>query len=84
MQAGSIHKYMSIHTNNSVAADMNLLLSREIAKATNVGQCLERLGKELLGPAYKDPITSFSAFQKFSVENPKVINFRLYSAAVVK
>lgn len=46
--------------------------SLENAKVTNVGQILERLGKELLGPAYKDPIVSFSAFQKFSVENPKV------------
>ncbi|KAI9088468.1 hypothetical protein K1719_029917 [Acacia pycnantha] len=39
---------------------------------TNVGQLLERRGKEFLGSAYKDPITSFSDFQKFSVSNPEV------------
>ncbi|KAI4344026.1 hypothetical protein L6164_011303 [Bauhinia variegata] len=41
------------------------------AVLTNVGQLLERRGKEFLGSAYKDPITSFSDFQKFSVSNPE-------------
>lgn len=39
---------------------------------TNVGQLLERRGKEFLGSAYKDPISSFSNFQEFSVSNPEV------------
>ncbi|WJX72310.1 putative acyl-activating enzyme 17, peroxisomal [Trifolium repens] len=39
---------------------------------TNVGRLLERRGKEFLGSAYKDPITSFADFQKFSVSNPEV------------
>ncbi|GLT55377.1 hypothetical protein SLA2020_285060 [Shorea laevis] len=39
---------------------------------TNVGQLLERRGKEFLGSKYKDPISSFSDFQKFSVSNPEV------------
>lgn len=39
---------------------------------TNVGQLLERRGKEFLGSTYKDPISSFSHFQEFSVSNPEV------------
>ncbi|KAI5562352.1 hypothetical protein POPTR_015G056000v4 [Populus trichocarpa] len=44
----------------------------EAAMLTNVGQLLERRGKEFLGSAYKDPISSFSNFQEFSVSNPEV------------
>ncbi|CAI8589551.1 unnamed protein product [Vicia faba] len=39
---------------------------------TNVGRLLERRGKEFLGSAYKDPITSFADFHKFSLSNPQV------------
>lgn len=46
---------------------------RANAVLTNVGRLLERRGKEFLGSAYKDPITSFSDFQKFSVSNPEVL-----------
>ncbi|XP_009762075.1 hexanoyl-CoA synthase isoform X1 [Nicotiana sylvestris] len=41
----------------------------EAAKLTNIGKLLERRGKELLGSSYKDPISSFSDFQEFSVSN---------------
>ncbi|KAA8541138.1 hypothetical protein F0562_025116 [Nyssa sinensis] len=44
----------------------------ENAKLTNVGQLLEMRGKEFLGSIYKDPISSFSDFQEFSVSNPEV------------
>ncbi|KAH7528835.1 hypothetical protein FEM48_Zijuj05G0114900 [Ziziphus jujuba var. spinosa] len=44
----------------------------EAAVSTNVGQLLERQGKEFLGSRYKDPISSFSDFQEFSVKNPEV------------
>ncbi|XP_061952903.1 probable acyl-activating enzyme 17, peroxisomal [Populus nigra] len=44
----------------------------EAAMLTNVGKLLERRGKEFLGSAYKDPISSFSHFQEFSVSNPEV------------
>ncbi|KAL9337702.1 hypothetical protein Peur_069471 [Populus x canadensis] len=44
----------------------------EAAMLTNVGQFLERRGKEFLGSTYKDPISSFSHFQEFSVSNPEV------------
>ncbi|XP_058112317.1 probable acyl-activating enzyme 17, peroxisomal [Magnolia sinica] len=44
----------------------------ESAMSTNVGQVLERLGKEFLGVRYKDPISSFSDLQEFSVSNPEV------------
>lgn len=47
-------------------------MDREAAMLTNVGQLLERRGKEFLGSAYKDPISSFSHFQEFSVSNPEV------------
>lgn len=42
------------------------------AALTNVWQLLERKGEEFLGSAYKDPITSFDDFQKFSVSNPEI------------
>lgn len=42
------------------------------AASTNVGQLLERRGKEFLDSRYKDPISSFSEFQNFSVSNPEV------------
>ncbi|XP_055825588.1 hexanoyl-CoA synthase isoform X2 [Solanum dulcamara] len=41
----------------------------EAAKLTNIGKLLERRGKELLGSSYKDPISSFSDFQEFTVSN---------------
>ncbi|MCI03189.1 putative acyl-activating enzyme 17 peroxisomal protein, partial [Trifolium medium] len=44
----------------------------ESVTLTNVGRLLERRGKEFLGSAYKDPITSFADFQKISVSNPEV------------
>ncbi|CAN1180408.1 Hexanoyl-CoA synthase [Linum perenne] len=44
----------------------------ENAIMTNVGQLLERRGEEFLGSKYKDPISSFSDFQEFSVSNPEV------------
>ncbi|KAK1315876.1 putative acyl-activating enzyme 17, peroxisomal [Acorus calamus] len=44
----------------------------EDAILTNVGRLLERQGKEFLGSKYKDPISSFSDFQEFSVSNPEV------------
>ncbi|WVZ21673.1 hypothetical protein V8G54_008995 [Vigna mungo] len=42
------------------------------AALTNVWQLLERRGEEFLGSAYKDPITSFDDFLKFSVSNPEI------------
>ncbi|CAH9108527.1 unnamed protein product [Cuscuta europaea] len=39
------------------------------AKLTNIGKLLERRGKEFLGSKYKDPISSYSDFQEFSVSN---------------
>lgn len=44
----------------------------ETAILTNVGQLLERQGKQLLGSKYKDPLSCFSDFQEFSVANPEV------------
>ncbi|XP_004299255.1 PREDICTED: probable acyl-activating enzyme 17, peroxisomal [Fragaria vesca subsp. vesca] len=44
----------------------------ETAVLTNAGRLLERRGKEFLGSRYKDPISSFSDFQEFSVSNPEV------------
>lgn len=47
---------------------------RKVASLTNVGKLLERRGKEFLGENYKNPISSFSSFQEFSVSNPEVTN----------
>ncbi|XVF47499.1 hypothetical protein PTKIN_Ptkin03bG0113700 [Pterospermum kingtungense] len=42
------------------------------AKSTNLGRILEVHGPKLLGTSYKDPIASFSLFQKFSVQHPEI------------
>ena len=44
----------------------------EEAALTNVGRVMEARGRELLGDAYQDPITSFTDLYKFSNENPEV------------
>ncbi|OMP06150.1 AMP-dependent synthetase/ligase [Corchorus olitorius] len=44
----------------------------EGALLTNAGLLLEKHGKEFLGSKYKDPISSFSHLQEFSVSNPEV------------
>ncbi|PON98121.1 2,3-dihydroxybenzoate-AMP ligase [Trema orientale] len=38
---------------------------------TNLGRLMEKHGSKLLGPSYRDPITSFSLFQKFSAQQPE-------------
>uniref|UniRef100_A0A7N0T1M9 AMP-dependent synthetase/ligase domain-containing protein n=1 Tax=Kalanchoe fedtschenkoi TaxID=63787 RepID=A0A7N0T1M9_KALFE len=48
------------------------LPDRKSAEETNVGQLLQRCGSELFGDRYKDPISSFSDFQEFSVLNQEV------------
>ncbi|KAG8061353.1 hypothetical protein GUJ93_ZPchr0003g17341 [Zizania palustris] len=42
------------------------------AKYTNIGRLMEAFGPKLLGPSYKDPISSFHLFHKFSVEHHEV------------
>ncbi|KAJ4972219.1 hypothetical protein NE237_005318 [Protea cynaroides] len=42
------------------------------AKNTNLGRLMEIHGPKLLGTLYQDPITSFSLFQKFTVQHPDV------------
>lgn len=44
----------------------------EAAASTNVGRLLERRGKEFLGSKYKDPVSSFADFQRFSVSNKEL------------
>ncbi|CAL4944968.1 unnamed protein product [Urochloa decumbens] len=41
-------------------------------KQTNLGRLMEENGPKLLGPSYKDPISSFNRFYRFSVENQEV------------
>ncbi|XP_022753513.1 probable acyl-activating enzyme 18, peroxisomal isoform X2 [Durio zibethinus] len=41
------------------------------SKFTNLGRIMEVHGPKLLGTSYKDPIASFSLFQKFSVQHPE-------------
>ncbi|KAM7475410.1 hypothetical protein LguiB_022653 [Lonicera macranthoides] len=47
------------------------LPDQETARLTNVGLVLEKHGNEFLGSKYKDPISSFSDFQEFSVTKPE-------------
>ncbi|XP_010546235.1 PREDICTED: probable acyl-activating enzyme 17, peroxisomal [Tarenaya hassleriana] len=44
----------------------------KLALLTNVGRLLERRGKEFLGSKYRNPVSSFSDFQEFSVSNTEV------------
>ncbi|CAN6280918.1 unnamed protein product [Urochloa humidicola] len=41
-------------------------------KQTNLGRFMEENGPKLLGSSYKDPISSFNHFYRFSVENQEV------------
>ncbi|KAL2486069.1 putative acyl-activating enzyme 18 [Abeliophyllum distichum] len=41
-------------------------------RCTNLGRIMESHCPRLLGALYKDPITSFREFQKFSVQHPEV------------
>jgi hypothetical protein len=45
---------------------------RGSARLTNLGQLLESKGVELLGSQYTNPIDSYSAFQRWSVQHPEV------------
>lgn len=46
--------------------------TQESARLTNIGRLMEAHGPEVLGSSYDNPITSFSLFQQFSVDNPEV------------
>ncbi|EMS61140.1 Acetyl-coenzyme A synthetase [Triticum urartu] len=41
-------------------------------KQTNLGRVMEENGPKLLGASYKDPVSSFRLFHKFSVQNQEV------------
>ncbi|XP_071697407.1 probable CoA ligase CCL12 [Rutidosis leptorrhynchoides] len=42
------------------------------SKKSNLGRIMETHGPKLLGADYKDPITSFKQFHKFSAQHPEV------------
>ncbi|XP_020582647.1 probable acyl-activating enzyme 18, peroxisomal isoform X2 [Phalaenopsis equestris] len=42
------------------------------SRLTNLARLMEANGPKLLGSSYVDPITSFSLFQKYSVDHPEV------------
>ncbi|CAN0901436.1 Probable CoA ligase CCL12 [Linum grandiflorum] len=46
--------------------------SLDESKRSSLGLAMETYGSKLLGTSYKDPITSFALFQKFSVKYPEV------------
>ncbi|KAJ3670183.1 hypothetical protein LUZ60_010507 [Juncus effusus] len=41
-------------------------------KQTNLGKVMESHGPKFFGSKYKDPITSYNLFQKFSVQHPDI------------
>ncbi|XP_073268269.1 probable CoA ligase CCL12 isoform X1 [Populus alba] len=45
--------------------------SLDQSKHTNLGRIMEVHGPRLLGTSYKDPISSFNLFQKFTVQHPE-------------
>ncbi|ONK65596.1 uncharacterized protein A4U43_C07F38710 [Asparagus officinalis] len=42
------------------------------SKDSNLGRVMEVHGPKLLGSSYHDPVTSFSLFQKFTVQHPEI------------
>ncbi|TKY60008.1 acyl-activating enzyme 18 [Spatholobus suberectus] len=69
----SLHQllYHSVYHSAFHSQDGSLPLywfpSLEQSRRTNLGRLMETHGPNLLGPSYKDPITSFPLFQKFSL-----------------
>ncbi|PON65220.1 2,3-dihydroxybenzoate-AMP ligase [Parasponia andersonii] len=66
--------YYSVYANwdaNSRGPPLYWFPSLHQSKQTNLGRLMEKYGSEVLGTLYKDPITSYSLFQKFSVQQPE-------------
>ncbi|CAI8618620.1 unnamed protein product [Vicia faba] len=63
----------SNHHSSSSPPPLYWFPSIEQARHTNLGRLMEIHGSQLLGASsYKDPITSFPLFHKFSVQHPEV------------
>ncbi|KEH20659.1 acyl-activating enzyme 17, peroxisomal protein, putative [Medicago truncatula] len=61
------------HHHSSSSPPLYWFPSLEQAIRTNLGRLMETHGSQLLGASsYKDPITSFPLFHKFSVQHPEV------------
>ncbi|KAK1435215.1 hypothetical protein QVD17_00976 [Tagetes erecta] len=73
----SLHRlvYNAVYANYDVSVHGPSLYwfpSNIDAYQTNLGRIMETHGPKLLGAAYKDPITSYKQFHKFSVQHPEV------------
>lgn len=73
----SVHQliYYSVYNNFDVSVNglpHYWFPSLDEAKCSNLGHLMEKHGRKLLGEAYKDPITSFKLFHKFSVDHPEI------------
>ncbi|KAK7359225.1 hypothetical protein VNO77_01177 [Canavalia gladiata] len=64
--------YHSSHHHAQAPPPLYWFPSLEHSKRSNLGRLMETYGPKLLGHSYKDPITSFPLFHKFSVQHPKV------------
>ncbi|XP_038902724.1 probable acyl-activating enzyme 18, peroxisomal [Benincasa hispida] len=67
--------YYSVYANWNVSSNgppPYWFPSLDQSKLTNLGKIMELHGPKLLGASYKDPISSFSLFQKFSSQNPEI------------
>ncbi|KAF3329702.1 putative acyl-activating enzyme 17 [Carex littledalei] len=58
--------------------------SLDDAVSTNIGRLLEKRGKEILGSGYKDPISSFSEFHKFSISDPEAYWSMIFEEMEIK
>ncbi|KAI3716504.1 hypothetical protein L1987_67423 [Smallanthus sonchifolius] len=73
----SLHRliYNAVYANYDACAHGPLLYwfpSDIDSQKTNLGRIMEAHGPKVLGASYKDPITSYKEFQKFSVQHPEV------------
>ncbi|XP_057421049.1 probable CoA ligase CCL12 [Lotus japonicus] len=66
------HSSSSSSSDNTASPPPYWFPSLEQSRSTNLGRLMETHASKLLGPSYKDPISSFHLFQKFSVQHPQV------------
>nr|KYP45727.1 Acetyl-coenzyme A synthetase 1 [Cajanus cajan] len=73
----SLHQllYYSVYHSHNASASLPLYWfpSLDQSKRTNLGRLMETHGPKLLGPSYKDPISSFPLFHNFSLYWPLVL-----------
>ncbi|XP_060174209.1 probable CoA ligase CCL12 isoform X1 [Lycium barbarum] len=64
--------YYSVYHNYDNGPPLYWFPSLKESRRTNLGRIMETHCPKLLGVSYKDPISSFKEFQRFSVQHPEI------------